>query len=754
MTLSSITSTHAVPRTPRLHPAGRGPSRAPRPVAQLKSKSLQRVIVVGAAIVAVAVLGIGALVAMQTTANFLSDRADTRLRDVARRGELVTEQALLERARQVELIGAAPTIVDAARAGTARAVGMGLVGRPIEVLERQMAATRSLAVSDGARRFLQRQLAPLGVAEIFVTDANGFNAVTTEMTSDFVQNDEAWWRDAVRKGITTAEAEYDESARQTVVSMAAAIHEGERDRAEGVIKIAFGISSLDAALAKATEADVRLDVIDARGRVIASSAQDAERMKPLAGSDHLPVNPGDTVVRYAAERGSRRAMVSAVNARTWRVVAQIDEDIVLGALRKARPLIATALLAILGFIVATLWLISRFLDRRISAPVTELATVAEAVASGDLSTAMIASNANDEVGRLSRATAAMVDDLRRVVSTLRDSARETTARAAEITGGSENMAAAAEEMAVTSGDLSRQSTEMADAIGRMASDASRLQSIADELASGAHDGVQRNAALSALAKENRTRFDASAIALENLASDARASADAVKALAEASEEFGAFVTLVQKMAKQSKLLALNAAMEAARAGEHGQGFAVVASEVRRLAANSADAAQRTETLVRGVLGKVQESRELSARTMDTVIGVLETTQLGMHSFAQVEEAVRGSEAWTASIEQAATTSRELVSDVTARLDEVARATESYASAMEEVAASSEEQSASSEQIAAAAATLAAAAAHVSGLVGGFKLEGATGEMPIARAPSNDDAPNAFPASATPSFLPA
>ena len=750
MTLSSITSTHAVPRASRFDPTARG--RTPTPTPATQSKSLQRVIVLGAAIVAVGILGVGALIAMRTAANFLSDRADARLRDVARRGELVTEQALLERARQVQLIGASPTIVDAARAGTARAAQMGLVGRPIDAVERDMAATRSLAVSESAKRFLQRQLAPLGVAEMFVTDANGFNAVTTEMTSDFVQSDEGWWRDAIRKGLTTAEAEYDESARQTVVSMAAAIHEGERERADGVIKIAFGISTLDAALAKATEVGVRLDVIDGRGRVIASSAPDAERMKGLPGAESLPTNPGDTIVRFSGSNTALRAMVAATNARTWRVVAQVEEASVLASLRQARPLIAIALVAILAFIVATLWLMSRFVDRRISAPVTELATVAEAVAAGDLSTPMIASSANDEVGRLSRATAAMVDDLRRVVSALRDSARETTARAAEITGGSENMAAAAEEMAVTSGDLSRQSTEMADAIQRMASDASRLQSIADQLASGAHDGVERNAALSALARENRTRFDASAIALEHLASDARASADAVKALAEASEEFGAFVTLVQKMAKQSKLLALNAAMEAARAGEHGQGFAVVASEVRRLSANSALAAQRTETLVRGVLAKVQESRALSARTMETVIGVLETTQLGMHSFAEVEEAVRGSEAWTASIEQAATTSRELVADVTARLDEVAKATESYASAMEEVAASSEEQSASSEQIAAAAATLAAAAAHVSGLVGGFKLEGATGEMPIPTAPSSGGAPNAFPA--TPSFLPA
>jgi methyl-accepting chemotaxis protein len=737
MTLSSITSTHAVPRVPRPYPAGHGPSRAPSPNGP--SKSLQRAIVVGAAIVAVAVLGLGALITMRTAATFLSDRADTRLRDIARRGELVTEQALLERARQVELIGSVPAIVDAARAGAARATQLGLVGRPIDAVEQQMTGTRSLAVSESAKRFLQRQLAPLGVAEMFVTDVNGFNAVVTATTSDFVQSDEGWWREAVRKGITTAEAEYDESARQTVVSMAGAVRQSERERPEGVVKIAFGITSLDAALAKATDEGVRLDVIDSRGRVIASSAEDAQRMKPLTGVDQLPLAPGDTIVRFASGDTTVRAIVGSANGTAWRVVARIDDETVLGSLRQARPLIVAALVAVLAFIIATLWLMSRFLDRRISAPVTELATVAEAVASGDLSTQMIASNADDEVGRLSRATVAMMNDLRRVVATLRDSARETSARAAEITGGSENMAAAAEEMAATSGELSRQSTEMADSVQRMAHDAARLQGIANQLASGAHDGVERNAALAALAKENRARFDASAVALEHLANDARASADAVKALAEASEEFGAFVTLVQKMAKQSKLLALNAAMEAARAGEHGQGFAVVASEVRRLSANSADAAQRTEALVRDVLAKVQESRALSARTMDTVTSVLETTQLGMHSFEQVEEAVRGSEAWTGSIEQAATTSRELVADVTARLDEVAKATESYASAMEEVAASSQEQSASTEQIAAAAAALSAAAAHLAGLVGAFKLEGATGELPIPPRQPNDAA---------------
>src|SRR5689334_581753 len=108
MTLSSITSTHAVPSASRFSP-GRG--RTPAPTPATHSKSLQRAIVIGAATVAVGILGVGALIAMRTAANFMSDRADVRLRDVARRGELVTEQALLERVRQVQLIGASPTIV-------------------------------------------------------------------------------------------------------------------------------------------------------------------------------------------------------------------------------------------------------------------------------------------------------------------------------------------------------------------------------------------------------------------------------------------------------------------------------------------------------------------------------------------------------------------------------------------------------------------------------------------------------------------
>ena len=209
------------------------------------------------------------------------------------------------------------------------------------------------------------------------------------------------------------------------------------------------------------------------------------------------------------------------------------------------------------------------------------------------------------------------------------------------------------------------------------------------------------------------------------------SAAAIDALAAASEEIRAFVTLVQKMARQSKLLALNAAMEAARAGEHGQGFAVVATEVRRLAASSSDAAERTEATVQGVLQRVVESKASSARSVGTVQEVLAATRQGQLSFAQVEEAVSDTEAWTTAVEHAAGSSRTLVTDMTVRLDSMARATESFAAAMQQVAASSQEQSASTEQIAAAADALSFASVRLASAVASFNLGDAPASSPSA-----------------------
>ena len=397
----------------------------------------------------------------------------------------------------------------------------------------------------------------------------------------------------------------------------------------------------------------------------------------------------------------------------------------------AHQVILLGAAALLVMTQVMVFFVSRYMMKRITIPAAVLAKAAERVAGGDLAIPEAGSLQDDEMGRLARAAEAMVLELRRLVMAIRESAAETAAMAAEITDGTDQMSTSASEMARTSGDLSDQAGDMARAIAESAVDAAALMRNAVRLTTGARDGIERNTRLRTLAAANRERLDAGSAALAGVIADAARSVESAEALATASQEIGAFVTLVRKIARQSKLLALNASMEAARAGTQGEGFAVVAAEIRKLATNSAEAGERTEAVVSGILARVEEARSASQRTHATLGTVRVVTNDALESFAQVEEAVRDTEGWTRDIERAAGDSTELIVQATIRLDALARGTEHFAAAMQQVAAASEQQSASTLEISAAAAALGDASHRLLGLVSSFRL--GADEHPASRA---------------------
>jgi methyl-accepting chemotaxis protein len=374
-------------------------------------------------------------------------------------------------------------------------------------------------------------------------------------------------------------------------------------------------------------------------------------------------------------------------------------------------------LAVLSVSLVILFVVSPVVGNQLR----DLAEVAEAVAAGNLTKAPDAARQGGQIGRLARAMVAMTHELRDLSALLNSTSVETSGLSSEITHGTEHMAQAASGIADTASQLSEQAQGMAGTIQHLTSEAARLNTHARAVTAGAQNGIERNAALRALASENHERLDESTRRLEQLANDVRASAGATESLASATDQVRQFVTLVQKIARQSKLLALNAAMEAARAGEQGEGFAVVANEVRRLAATAADAAEHTDSLMKEVLGNMEAARESSARALSAVESVHTATEHGRSSFTEVEQGVAEAELWTTTIAESASAGSALAAEITERLDSLAAGTQSFANAMQDVAAASQEQSASTEQIAAAATHLGQAADRVSRAATSFRL---------------------------------
>jgi methyl-accepting chemotaxis protein len=322
---------------------------------------------------------------------------------------------------------------------------------------------------------------------------------------------------------------------------------------------------------------------------------------------------------------------------------------------------------------AAAWLISRKLLGQLGGQPDDAVRIAGAIAAGDLSVP-IAVRAGDRAS-LMYAMANMRDSLVAIVSQVRAGTLTIANASAEITAGNQDLSERSERQA---GTLEETASSMEELTGTVRQNAENAR-WANELAESASNVAQRGGAVVAQVVQTMASINSS------------------------SHQIADIIGVIDGIAFQTNILALNASVEAARAGEQGRGFAVVAAEVRNLAQRSASAAREIKGLIGDSVAKVDAGTKLVDQAGSTMDEILTSVKQVTDIMAQISLASREQ---SAGIEQ--------VNDAVTQMDE---ATQQNATLVE--------------QAGAAAVSLHEQAEHLADVVSVFKLE--TAPRPQAAA---------------------
>jgi methyl-accepting chemotaxis protein len=313
-------------------------------------------------------------------------------------------------------------------------------------------------------------------------------------------------------------------------------------------------------------------------------------------------------------------------------------------------------------------------------------------AEGDMTVSVVAKK-DDDIGKLFNGFNKAVANIRTMLGKVAEAVSATASASNQISSSTEELAAGAQEQTQQAGEVASAVEEMTKTIMDTTKNASEAASIAKQAGMNAREGGR-------VVMETMD-------GMVRIAEVVKQSADTVQALGKSSDQIGEIVQVIDDIADQTNLLALNAAIEAARAGEQGRGFAVVADEVRKLAERTTKATKE----IAGMIRQIQKDTNGAVESMNRgTVEVEKGRTLAEQSGISLKEIISGAEKVV-----------DVATQVAAASEEQSNASEQISKNIESISSVTQESAAGTQQIARAAEDLNRLTQNLQDLLSQFTL---------------------------------